>query len=241
MEYLNYAALEAIDPIAYRATRPYPWIGIPGALTDAGYRELLASLPPLERFEKEFGYARKHGQRSHDRYALEWSPEREVDLPAPWVALIHECLAPRYREILCALYEAPACTFRFHWHYTPNGCSVSPHCDSPKKLGSHIFYLNTVDDWDPGWGGETLILDDDGRFARRSAPDFDRFPAPIRAESLGNRSLIFSSRSHGWHGVEPVRCPADRMRKVFIAVVNRASPHTRVLRALHRITGASAR
>ena len=76
---------------------------------------------------------------------------------------------------------------------------------------------------------------------RRSAPGFDRFPPPIRYESLGNQSLIFSSRKHGWHGVEPVRCPEDRMRKVFIAVINRATPQTRFLRVLHRITARSRR
>ena len=241
MEYLNYAKLESIDPLAYQATRPYPWIGLGGALTDAGYRELLAGLPPIDLFEKDFGYQRRHGQQSHDRYALEWSEEREPELPAPWAALVHECLGQRYREILCRLYEAPACRFRFHWHYTPRGCSVSPHCDSPDKLGSHIFYLNTAQDWDPSWGGETLILDDGGRLHRHSAPGFDAFPAPIRAQSLGNRSLIFSSRSHGWHGVEPVRCPEDRMRKVFIVVVDKATRQTSFLRRLHRaVAGWSA-
>src|SRR6185436_9162474 len=89
LAYLNFAALESIEPRAYRAKRPFPWIGIPGALTDAGYRELLDALPPLELFEKDFGYRRKHGQQSHDRYALEWSPEREPELPGPWVSLIH--------------------------------------------------------------------------------------------------------------------------------------------------------
>jgi hypothetical protein len=234
VEYLNYAMLEAIDPVAYRAAKPYPWIGVADALTDAGYRELLRTLPTVDRFEKEFGYARKHGQQSHDRYALEWHPDRERDLPAPWVELIHECLAPRYREIVCRLYEAPACRFRFHWHYTPRGCSVSPHCDSPKKLGSHIFYFNTADDWEESWGGETVILDDGGRLHRHSAPAFSDFAGKIRAESRGNRSLIFSSGAHGWHGVEPVSCPEDRLRKVFIAVINKASPSTRFLRTLHR-------
>jgi hypothetical protein len=234
MEYLNFATLDSIDPARYRATRPFPWISLEGALTDAGYRELLAAPPPFELFEKDFGYQRKHGQESHDRYALNWKPEREPELPGPWVALIHECLSPRYREFLCRLYDAPACSLRFHWHYTPRGRSVSPHCDSPEKLGSHIFYLNTEADWDPSWGGETLILDDGGRIPRRSAPAFSDFAHTIRASSLGNRSLIFTSARQGWHGVEPVRCPEDRMRKVFIAVINKANPRTRFLRRLYR-------
>jgi hypothetical protein len=234
MEYLNYALLESIDPAAYQRTLPFPWIGLEGALTDEGYRALLASLPPLEIFDKDFGYQRKHGQQSHDRFSLEWTPEREAGLPKPWVELIHECLGDRYREIVCGLYEAAACEFRFHWHYTPSGCSVSPHCDSPKKLGSHIFYFNTQEDWDPAWGGETVILDDGGRWSPRSAPGFADFERTIRAQSLGNRSLIFSRKPHAWHGVEEIRCPEGRLRKVFIAVINKAKPGTRFLRLLHR-------
>jgi hypothetical protein len=234
MEYLNYPLLESIDPAEYQRTRPYPWIGLEGALREDGYRRLLASLPAVAHFDKDFGYQRKHGQQSHDRYTLEWDPERVAQLPEPWVEFIRECQAERYRELLCGLYGAPACTFRFHWHYTPRGCSVSPHCDSPKKLGSHIFYFNTADDWDPTWGGETVILDDRGRLSNRSAPGFSDFEPGLRAPSLGNRSLIFSRARHGWHGVEEIRCPDDRLRKVFIAVINKASPKTRFLRLLHR-------
>src|SRR5262249_50622939 len=124
MEYLNFATLDSIEPARYRATRPFPWVSLEGALTDSGYRELLATPPPFELFEKDFGYQRKHGQQSHDRYALNWTPEREPELPAPWVALIHECLSPRYSEFLCRLYDTRACTLRFHWHYTPRGRSV---------------------------------------------------------------------------------------------------------------------
>ena len=46
MEYLDFAKLESIDLSAYRATRPYPWIALEGALTDAGYREILAAFYP---------------------------------------------------------------------------------------------------------------------------------------------------------------------------------------------------
>lgn len=234
MEYLNYALLESLDAKAYQRTHPFPWIGIEGALTDAGYRALLTSLPPVSLFDKAFGYERKHGQQSHDRFTLEWSPERDAELPKPWVAFIQECLAERYRELICRLYDAPACTFRFHWHYTPRGCSVSPHCDSTKKLGSHIFYFNTADDWDPSWGGQTVVLDDHGKLGPRSAPGWDAFDSRMSAPSIGNRSLIFTRTAHAWHGVEEIRCPEDRLRKVFIAVINKAKPHVRVLRRLQR-------
>ena len=108
----------------------------------------------------------------------------------------------------------------FHWHYTPTGCSVSPHCDSVYKLGTHIFYFNTEQDWDSSWGGETLLLDDGERFDYRSAHDFDEFEKQIPSIASGNRSLIFSRTDRSWHGVREVRCPPGRYRKVFIVVIN---------------------
>jgi hypothetical protein len=115
----------------------------------------------------------------------------------------------------------PDLELRFHWHWATTGNSVSPHCDRKRKLGSHIFYLNTEDDWDPAWGGETIVLDDGGRFTRNSAPEFEDFDHAIHANALGNRSFIFTRLGNSWHGVEEIRCPEGAYRKVFIAVINR--------------------
>jgi Rps23 Pro-64 3,4-dihydroxylase Tpa1-like proline 4-hydroxylase len=106
-----------------------------------------------------------------------------------------------------------------HWHYTPNGCSVSPHCDARRKLGSHIFYFNTAKDWQPDWGGETLILEDNGRFVADSAPKFEDFDRIMPAKAIGNSSLLFMRREQSWHGVKEIRCPPDALRKVFIVVI----------------------
>ena len=100
---------------------------------------------------------------------------------------------------------------------------MSPHCDSERKLGSHIFYFNTAQDWNPSWGGETLILDDGGRFKRESAPHFDNFERAIPSQALGNYSLLFARKGHSWHGVREIHCPEGYLRKVFIVVINRCT------------------
>jgi hypothetical protein len=241
MQYLNYDLLDSIDPDEYRAIRPFPWINPEGALTEDGYRTLLESLPPVSQFAKAFGYERKHGQQGHDRYTLEYEPGLDPTLPAPWVEFIRECEAERYRAWLCRMFDVAQVAYRFHWHYTPNGCSVSPHCDSVKKLGSHIFYFNTAEDWDASWGGETVVLDDGGRFNYRSAPAFDEFDGKVHSKSMGNRSLLFTRTNHAWHGVEPIRCPEGHMRKVFIVVVNKVLPRNPVLRAIRKLRDATAR
>jgi hypothetical protein len=187
--------------------------------------------------DERFGEARKFGQRSHDRLALEYSAE--TPLSAPWRDFIAELEGPRYRRFLCRMLRVPTYTAQYHWHYAPPGASVSPHCDARRKLASHIFYFNDEAEWDPSWGGETLLLDDAGRFDRRSAPNFEDFAASTRSIGLGNRSLLFARTAHAWHGVEPLHCPEGRYRRVFIVVAN-AAPWRERARARFRALGIRA-
>lgn len=226
MQYLRTDLLESLDPAAFQGAQPYPWLGIENLLTDAGYERLLESLPELAQLSPVFGLVRKHGQPSHDRYALEW--DEAPDVAPAWREFIAELDGPAYGNFIARMLGTRAFSLRYHWHYAPRGCSVSPHCDSPKKAGSHIFYFNA--DWDPSWGGETLVLDDGGRFQRRSAPGFDEFDHEIPSAASGNRSFLFGRRRNSWHGVRPLKCPEERMRKVFIVVLNRNSPMDRVRR-----------
>jgi hypothetical protein len=110
--------------------------------------------------------------------------------------------------------------FRFHWHYTPSGSDVSPHCDARREHGSHLFYFNSEEDWDPAWGGATLALDDGGRLDYNSAPPLEAFDNIIEFNSIGNYSALMKRTDHAWHAVRPIQCPEDRMRRIFIVVVN---------------------
>lgn len=218
MRYLDIEKLEAIDATEFRNTRPYPWINPQGLLTDEGFELLLDNMPDVSLFEKKFGYERIAGQKPHDRYSLEYAPDTPV--PTPWKEFIQELCGDRYRNKLAELFGARKINMRFHWHYTPNGCSVSPHTDSVREHGSQIFYFNSEKDWDPAWGGDTLVLDDGGRMEFESAPTLADFKNEIAAESLGNHSLIFERTRHSWHAVREITCPQDRLRRVFIVVTN---------------------
>lgn len=226
MKYLNLQRMDEIHAEAFRSASPYPWINPQGLLTDEGQERLLETLPDVGMFERRFGQTRAHGQSSHDRFSLEYRP----DLPVAkeWHEFVAELEGPEYQRFLRRMMATSWIRLSYHWHYTPNGCSVSPHCDNRRKLGSHIFYLNTEKDWDPAWGGETVILDDAGRFSRRSAPAFEDFVRTIPGQTLGNRSLLFARKARSWHGVREIRCPEGRMRKVFIVVINRFTPIDRV-------------
>ncbi len=218
MTYIDYDKLEAIDIDAFRSAKPYPHLNPAGLLTEEGFERLRRTLPPLEAMQPFFGVQRSHGQQPHDRYVLEY--EDHLEIAPEWREFIEELRGSRYKAFLYEAFGTRFLQLNFHWHYTPNGCSVSPHCDAKHKLGSHIFYFNTTEDWDPTWGGETVVLDDDGRFRRDSAPRFEDFDRILHAEAMGNRSFLFARSGNSWHGVQEIRCPEGKYRKVFIVVVN---------------------
>lgn len=238
MAYLNLERMAGLDAAAFRHRYPYPWVNPEGLLTEDGYRSLREALPELSQFERNFDKPRKYGQQSHNRFSLQY--REGLALPEPWQAFITELQGPDYRAFLRRMLGSSAFELDFHWHYTPQGCSVSPHCDANWKLGSHIFYFNTPDDWDPSWGGETVILDDGGRFSRRSAPQFADFERQYPTQALGNYSLLFIRRGNSWHGVREIDCPEGAMRKVFIVVIRRPAPAEYLRRLVPQVLRAEA-
>ncbi|MCB1678306.1 MAG: hypothetical protein KDI16_06440 [Halioglobus sp.] len=218
MNYLDIDTLRALRREEFLAIRPYPYYNTRGVLTEAGFQELLDNMPALELFERKFGYERRAGQAPHDRYSLEYAPG--MDVPGPWRAFIDELCGDAYRGEVARLLGADKVEFRFHWHYTPSGCDVSPHCDARREHGSHLFYFNSEDDWDPAWGGSTLVLDDGGRLSYDSAPALEEFDAVYECDSIGNYSSLMLRTDHAWHAVRAIQCPEGRLRRVFIVVVN---------------------
>jgi len=197
MTYLNLEKLDTDDTF------------IEGLLTDDGYAQLVEEKPDVSMLTPDFG--RKRNGHPHDRYLLEYKSHS----PA-WDAFVKELHGPDYTQFIQRRFGA--FYLNMHWHYTPRGCSVSPHCDAPHKLGSHIFYLNTLDDWQEEWGGQTLVLG--GKFDHDSAPDFDDFEGGWTSKCIGNVSTLLG---RGWHGVRELTCPEGALRKVFIVVINRRS------------------
>ncbi|MFU8830822.1 MAG: 2OG-Fe(II) oxygenase [Wenzhouxiangella sp.] len=232
---LDQVALSTIPTASFREAIPYPWLNPEGVLTDQAFELLRTNMPPLDIMKTSFGRKRAHGQKPHDRYALEYHPD--LNLHPAWHQLIDELNGAAYQDWLARLFATRRFRLTYHWHYTPQGASVSPHCDARRKLGSHIFYFNTPEEWDPAWGGETVILDDGGRFRRSSAPDFEDFTQAWTANAMGNRSLLFQRQGNSWHGVRPLSCPEDRLRKVFIVVVNADTLGGRIRRMFHKPEG----
>ncbi|MFP6781114.1 MAG: 2OG-Fe(II) oxygenase [Gammaproteobacteria bacterium] len=232
MRYIDFNQLEKIDAESYRVRKPFPWINPTGLLTEQGYLTLLGAMPDVSQFNSSFGLERKNDQTPHDRFILEY--DEHLAIADVWHEFIAELRSARYKNNLCRLLDEPSVALNFHWHYTPDGCFVSPHADSPRKAGSHIFYFNTDEDWKSSWGGHTILLDDGGQMPSRSSPTFDDFSGEVATQTLGNRSLLFTRTDHAWHGVRPISCPENRFRKVFIVVINRNRFGDRVRRRFVR-------
>lgn len=218
MKYLDIEKLRGLSLEEFLSVKPYPYYNAHGVLTEQGFADLLENMPPLDLFEQKFGYERRAGQAPHDRYSLEYTPDTPV--PQPWKEFIGELCSDAYRREIERLLGAKKAEFRFHWHYTPPGCDVSPHCDSRREHGSHLFYFNSEEEWDPVWGGSTLVLDDGGRLSYDSAPALEEFDAVYECQSIGNYSSLMLRTDHAWHAVRPVTCPEDHLRRLFIVVVN---------------------
>lgn len=222
--------LDAVDPEAFRAIKPFPFLEMQGLLTPDGHRALIRDLPDPRIFSRAFGRRRSYGQRSHDRFVMQYHRLRPI--PTLWRDFVRELQGEPYRRFVARLMGRDDFILHFHWHYTPRGCSVSPHCDIEWKLGSHIFYLNMPSDWEPAWGGETIALGGNSGLDPHSAPEFDDFPVQIASNPFGNRSLIFRREEKSWHGVRPLQCPDGALRKVFIVEFRKASLAMRVRTAL---------
>lgn len=217
MKYLDIEKLRSLSRDEFMAITPYPYRNEP-MLTEQGFQDLLHNMPGMELFEQKFGKERRAGQAPHDRYSLEYEPGMPV--PQPWKEFIDELCSDAYRSEIERLLGAKKAEFRFHWHYTPSGADVSPHCDASREHGSHLFYFNSEDDWNPEWGGSTLVLDDGGRLDYNSAPAYEDFDNIIECDSIGNYSSLMLRTDHAWHAVRAIECPEDRLRRVFIVVVN---------------------
>lgn len=223
-QFLNNDLLQSIDSKNFSIQLPFPNINPTGMIIEKRFAELSQSMPDLTLFKPTFGRARKYGQTPHDRYTLKY--QAGLPLSAPWQTFLAELNGKEYKSFLQRMFKKTFFSLDFFWFFTPSGCSVSPHCDHKDKIGAHLFYMNTQDDWDPAWGGDTLLLDDGGKLPRGSAPEFTDFQQTISSKSLGNYSLLFARTPNSWHGVKKISCPDGYYRKLFMVAIKKSSPFT---------------
>ncbi|MEM1179781.1 MAG: 2OG-Fe(II) oxygenase [Acidobacteriota bacterium] len=227
---LDRGVLNSITPQFFSRVEPYPWHVFDRLLRPEAFRELADHFPDLRLFERHEERPRRSGQRPHNRFYLAYDRDGEEPppgvvgrrgLPAAWRQFLDELESPQYLDRARALLGAGRAPVRvrYAWHVGVRGSEVSPHRDSAKKLGTHIFYFNGRSDWDPAWGGSTLILA--GPKRRIPNPDFEDFAVSLAGDFLDNKSLLFRRTDDSWHGVRPLACPESARRRLFNVIFER--------------------
>ena len=225
--FLDAAALREFPAETFARQEPFPWHDFARLLSPEGFAALYQDFPPLSLFEKHIGMERAGGQRPHDRYYLAYESSiygkkesdepgvvRDADLPPAWRQFMGELhTSHEYRAFSERLLGQTGMTTRYAWHVGFAGSEVSPHRDAGNKIGTHIFYFNTADDWDSAWGGATLVLG--GKKTDAPNPDFADFAAESAAEIRDNRSFLFQNTPDAWHGARALTCPPGRYRRLF--------------------------
>lgn len=222
MTYLNLDCLKQVSERAFQDQKPYPWAHMQGTLTPCGWEKLREALPDMEQFDRMINVKRGYGQAPHNRGILHY--RKGMELAEPWQAFIEELQGKPYDAFLrrmLGLGSEQRIILTMEWYYAWKGCSVSPHCDARRKLATHIFFFATDEDWPQEWGGDILILDDEGRYKAHSAPSFEDLKVAAALDLRKNGSLLFERTEHSWHGVRPLCAPReDVYRKLFIVTVN---------------------
>ena len=131
-----------------------------------------------------------------------------MDIGEDWKAFIAELRGKAYDSFLrrmLGLGPDQQIILTMEWDHAWQGCSVSPHCDARRKLATHIFFFANDEDWPREWGGDILILDDEGRYKAHSAPTFKNLKVAASLDLRKNGSLLFQRTEHSWQRRHP-RC-----------------------------------
>ena len=226
------ATIHRFDPTTFTARRPFPWFDFHALLKPETFTALHREYPALERFERHQDIARVHGQRPHNRFYMAYEssiyedPDRKEDegvihydeLSPTWRSFMDAVESDEtYRRFIGGLLGLSDFVTRYAWHVGVTGSEVSPHRDAEDKLGTHIFYFNTSEDWDPAWGGSTIALG--GKKVGALNPDFSDFASEESGSIVDNHSFLFKNTPEAWHGVRALTSPQGRYRRLFNVIV----------------------
>ena len=229
---LNSERLNPVSTADFAAAQPFPNLPLSACLTPAAFTQLLADFPAPELFVRQQGIHPDNILRPHDRYYLALSDQggvpqtpgitRTAELAPSWRKLIEELRSPPYQQFIKRLFGCRQLRTRFAWHLGHQASEVSPHLDAARKIGTHLLYFNTSDDWQPDWGGSTLLLGQPRNGS--SQPDFDDFATCQSAPWLDNHSLLFRNGPAAWHGVERMNPLPGHYRRLFTVVFDHPHP-----------------
>lgn len=95
---------------------------------------------------------------------------------------------------------------------------LPPHTDSTDKILTFMLYF-PQDNWRADWGGGTQVyrpLDEkyNSNWSNSRLPR-NRTELVFDSEFRPNRLFFFAKSANSWHGVEPIECPTELVRRSF--------------------------
>lgn len=242
--FIDYKFIQSFNRKLFFENQPFPWYNFHNFLTREGFQQLLKDFPYLELFEKHEGLERVYSQRPHNRYylAYETSIYSQIEhqhkgivkykqLPVSWQLFLKELETSQvYQNFIKSLLEVTDFQVRYAWHMGVSNSEVSPHRDAEQKIGTHIFYFNTSDDWNTSWDGSTLVLGNKLKDDLMN-PDFSDFTTIIPTQITNNHSFLFKNTPDAWHGVKPLTCPQGKYRRLFNVIFEFPQIHSPLSRS----------
>lgn len=201
------------------------------------FNELLRHFPSKSMFECSEGLERPFGQRPHNRFSLAFKKNiysdlsnhqkskegrgvcEENDLMPIWRDFLAFLVSDAYINFLSDFFKTSNFEQRFAWHIMGQGQDLSPHVDSPNKLGAQLFYFNSPEDWKNEWGGNTLLCLN--KLIEQNAPELSDFSKIVSIDNLKFGSMIFINNDDAWHSVKKISAPNGFERRVMMMVINK--------------------
>ena len=205
-------------------SKTYQHVIIDGFFTeDLAYR-LLEVWPKLDEFPQLYHNPFEQRQYVHNDVSV-------LQSAYPVIAqTLHELHSPNFISLMKAITGIENLEGDPYLHggginSYPTGGTLDLHIDyrihphSKKERRINLLIYLSDKDWQEAWGGATELWD--STFGKQDPqPEPMRYPpvgdAPISsAAPIFNRALIFATEDYSWHAVQPITCPAGKIRRTF--------------------------
>lgn len=222
---------------------PYPICYIPQILSEADYRDLAGSYPPLELFRfmpdlgDKYSLAFRNNPRNYHAFLAKCPPWRDFVETLKSRAFLNEVFGflesrnidlglkgyghrhtARTRGPLSRLVNRPVLSTRMEFSVMrANGGHILPHTDAPGKIVTMVFSFVRPGEWDAAWGGGTDVLK-----PKDPALSYNQINRQLPFEAVDvvktfpftpNQGLMFVKTYNSLHSVQPMTGPESGLRK----------------------------
>lgn len=192
----------------FKSAQPFPFICIDDFLEPEWAREMARSYPDFET-AKSIGL---EFNAVNEKRKIQVTDETKF--PSPVKRFADLAASDEFRKFLSEVSGIPDLLWDEGYggagmHMTAASGRLDVHVDFNRLGGEKNWYrrLNLLlflnENWEEGWGGKLELWDKDVTKCEHSF------------QPLFNRLVMFETSDISFHGVTPIRCPEDAVRKSF--------------------------